>query len=502
MGWDDLQRKANGDTTPPADLKKGHRREASSATAGLVSARLPPHSLEAEQGVLGCILLAPEDVMSEAQDKLPAGAEVFYSLPNQDVFKTLAGMFQAREGIDLLTLVQKLKEGGKLEGIGGVAYLSSLPEKAPSAAHFSYYADIVLEKYFARKAIETCGRIISRVYENDGQSEQALDAMERDVMLLSMERTKGKKKIRPMREHIQANMRTIEQQQAGIVTGLKTGFKDLDAKTGGLQCKNFYIIAARPSVGKTSIAMNIAEYAALELGHPVGVFSLEMSAEALSMRFLSSHARVCMRNVKDNFSSQDQCLVMKSASKLSQAPIWIDDDSGLNILQIRSRARRMVQEYGVGLFIIDYLQLIQPFDKRMLREESMDQTAFGCKEMAKELDKPVLVAAQLNRDVEKRGKNAHPTMADLRGSGAIEQHADFIGLLFSPAEEKDRFNETIPVTLNIAKQRNGPTGDVDLIFRRSITRFESKSAIADEDVPKQTQMPYPEDERPSDYEPV
>lgn len=480
-------REGVSDVATPEDLARGRHR--SSATAGVDRIdRIPPHSIEAEQGVLGCIMWAYDAVLGEAVEAFPVGADVFYDLRHQEVFTTLLAMYQAREGMDLITLQQKLKDGGKLAQVGGLEYLASLPDRTPSPSHFGYYAEIILEKYFQRKMIQFCEGAAARLGGNLLEPEAVFDAFERDVMKLQLERTKGRRKIKPMKELINENINTIEQHQAGVVTGLKTGFADLDVMTGGLKNKEFYLIAARPSIGKTSLGCNIAEHTALTLQVPVGFFSLEMAAAQLSMRFLSSQARVNMRTLRDGFlAERDFPKLTGAAGRLSKSAIWIDDESALNILQIRARARRMKQEYDIGLFIIDYLQIIQPIDRRATKEQSIDDSALGCKEMAKELDCPVLALGQLNREAE----NNPPSMAHIRGSGAVEQHADLIGLMFSPKDDKEqKWTDIIPVTLRIAKQRNGPTGDVDLTFLKSYTRFESAAKVGPEDVPDQKTWGY------------
>jgi replicative DNA helicase len=285
---------------------------------------------------------------------------------------------------------------------------------------------------------------------------------------------------------------TIEKfhQGHGQLTGVGTGFTDLDKMTNGLHGGEMIVIAARPSMGKTSLAMNIAEHAAIEQRVPVGVFSLEMTSESLVLRMLCSRSRVNLRNVREGFlAERDFPKLTGAAGKLANAPLFIDDSSGLSILQLRAKARRMSQQYGVKLFVIDYLQLLHSTARRAEnRQQEIADISSGIKSLAKELNVPVVVLSQLNREIE-REKGRPPRLSDLRESGAIEQDADVVGLLYKPKAGDDEDGgggaeeEAVPINLLIAKQRNGPTGDVNLTFLKSYTRFESIAKVSDEDVP-------------------
>jgi replicative DNA helicase len=287
---------------------------------------------------------------------------------------------------------------------------------------------------------------------------------------------------------------TIEDyhQRQGTLTGIGTGFTDLDKMTTGLHGGEMIVIAARPSVGKTSLAMNIAEYVAIDQRLPVGVFSLEMTAESLVLRMLCSRSRVNLRNVREGFlAERDFPKLTGSAGKLAGAPLFIDDSSGLSILQMRAKARRMYQQHGIRLFVIDYLQLLNSTSRRAEnRQQEIADISSGIKSLAKELNVPVIVLSQLNREIEKE-KGRAPRLSDLRESGAIEQDADLVGLLYRPAKPEDEdagadsSNEAMPVNLLIAKQRNGPAGeDVHLTFLKSYTRFESAAKISESDMPQ------------------
>ncbi len=451
--------------------------------------RLPPHSPEAEQGVLGCIMLSPNDCLGESIEKLKAGAEVFYDLRHQTIFSALLEMYDSREAIDVITLQQRLKNKQLLDEVGGLAYLASLPDMVPSAANLAYYLDIVQEKFLLRKMIRTCTEVVTRVYDYEGEVDALMDEVERDILRISESRVQSH--TATIKELVKKAINTIEDfhQRQGMLTGLGTGFTDLDKMTTGLHGGEMIVIAARPSVGKTSLAMNIAEHVSIDQRLPVGVFSLEMTSESLVLRMLCSRSRVNLRNVRDGFlAERDFPKLTGAAGKLANAPLFIDDSSSLSILQLRAKARRMYQQYGVKLFIVDYLQLLHSTARRAEnRQQEIADISSGIKALAKELSVPVVVLSQLNRELE-REKNRKPRLSDLRESGAIEQDADVVGLLYKPSSDDDESGgdaqeDAVPVNLLIAKQRNGPTGDVNLTFLKSYTRFESAARVSSEDLP-------------------
>jgi replicative DNA helicase len=473
------------------DLKYAPRQRATNGSTLSVD-RLPPHSPEAEMGVLGCILISPNDCMGECITKLKGGSEVFYDLRHQTIFDLLAEMFDKREAIDLITVHQRLKDRQLLEQVGGIGFLSTLPDAVPSAANLSYYLDIVQEKYLLRKMIKVCTEVVGRVYDYEGQVDALMDEVERDVLRISESRVQSQSNT--IKDLVKKAIGTIEDYHSrkGALTGIGTGFVDLDKMTTGLHGGEMIVIAARPSVGKTSLAMNIAEHVAVDERLPVGVFSLEMTADSLVLRMLCSRSRVNLRSVREGFLlERDFPKLTGAAGKLAGAPLFIDDSSGLSILQLRAKARRMHQQYGIKLFVIDYLQLIHSTSRRAEnRQQEIADISSGIKALAKELNVPVIVLSQLNREVE-REKGRVPRMSDLRESGAIEQDADLVGLLYRPTkqnEDEDSSNESdsdaIAVNLLIAKQRNGPANeDVHLTFLKTYTRFESAAKIQDVDVP-------------------
>src|SRR6267378_4112292 len=460
-------------TTEKPDLKHSRRRRTSSNGSNHPVDRLPPHSPEAEQGVLGCILLSPNDCMGECLTKLKGGSEIFYDLRHQTIFDMVAEMYDKREGIDVITLQQRLKDKQLLEEVGGLAYLSGLPDMVPSAANLSYYLDILVEKFLLRKMIRVCTDVVGRVYDYEGQVDALMDEVERDVLRISESRVQTQTST--IKDLVKKAINTIEDyhQRQGTLTGVGTGFIDLDRMTSGMHGGEMIVIAARPSMGKTSLAMNIAEAVAIDQKLAVGVFSLEMTAESLVLRMLCSRSRVNLRNVREGFlAERDFPKLTGNAGTLAKAPLFIDDSSGLSILQLRAKARRMFQQYGIKLFVIDYLQLVHSTARRAEnRQQEIADISGGIKALAKELNVPIIVLSQLNREVE-REKGRPPRMSDLRESGAIEQDADVVGLLYRPTTNEDdesasdRANaEAHPVNLLIAKQRNGPAGeDVCLTF--------------------------------------
>ncbi len=473
-----------------ADLRKSRRKKnAGEARAVSTVDRLPPHSVEAEQGVLGCVFLSPHECLGLCVEKFKTGASVFYDLRHQVIYELLTEMYDRKEAIDVITVQQRLKDKQQLQSVGGIAYLASLPDMVPSAANLSFYVNIVREKHILRKMISTCTEVVGRVYEHEGEVDALVDEVETEILRLSEERVESQ--TLSIKDVVHKAINRLEEYHAnqGMLTGISTGFPDLDKMTTGLHGGEMIVVAARPSMGKTSLAMNIAEAVAIDQKLPVGVFSLEMSAESLVLRMLCSRARVNLRNIREGFfSERDFPKITSAAGKLAAAPLYIDDTAGLSILQLRAKARRMWQQYGVKLFIIDYLQLLHSTARRAEnRQQEIADISNGVKALAKELNVPVIVLAQLNREIEKE-KNRKPRMSDLRESGAIEQDADLIGLLYKPSSGDDdegpgAEQESVAVNLLIAKQRNGPTGDVSLTFLKTYTRFESAAKISADDVP-------------------
>jgi replicative DNA helicase len=349
----------------------------------------------------------------------------------------------------------------------------------------------VREKYLLRRTIQACSGVVGRVYDYEGDVDALLDEVERDILHISEAREESESQ--KIKDLVHKAINTIEDfhQRQGMLTGISTGFVDLDKLTSGLHGGEMIVIAARPSMGKTSLAMNIAEHVVLEQRLPVGVFSLEMTAESLVLRLLCSRARVNLRDIRDGFlAERDFPKLTGAAGKLANAPLFIDDSASLSILQLRARARRMAQQHGIKLFIIDYLQLLHSTSARRVenRQQEIADISNGIKALAKELEVPVIVLSQLNRELEK-DKSRKPRLSDLRESGAIEQDADLVALLYKPnsGDEEEATSreeaDAVAVNLLIAKQRNGPTGDVPLTFLKGYTRFESAAKVSADDVP-------------------
>ncbi len=474
-----------------ADLKKARRVKAPAVDPEKLN-RLPPHSIEAEQGVLGCLLLDPQMCVGEILNRFKGTPEFFYHLPHRTIYEHVVAMTDSREAVDMITLQQRLKDRGELESVGGLAYLVSLQDAVPSAANLTYYLDIVWEKYLLRRVLRACADVASKVYDVETEVDKFVDEVETEFLLLSEEKEASKAGALTIKDLVHEAIGKIEEMHGskGGLTGIATGFPDLDRMTTGLQPGDMVVIAARPSVGKTSLAMNIAEHVAANLKTPVGVFSLEMSAQSLVLRLLCSHARVNLRDIREGFlTDRDFPKLTRSAGVLCQSPLFIDDTAGLSILQLRAKARRMHQQHGIKLFVIDYLQLLHSTSRRAdNRQQEVADISNGIKALAKELKVPVIVLCQLNREPEKRESGAKPKLSDLRESGSIEQDADIVGLLYRDVKDAEEVmeNDTFPVNLYIAKQRNGPVGEVQLLFHKGLTRFESASRVADEDIPGPT----------------
>jgi replicative DNA helicase len=449
--------------------------------------KILPNSKEAEMAVLGAVLLRPDEAGSKAREWLTE--KHFYYAPHQVLFREIAAMQDALQAIDPVTLQQRLLDKKLLDEIGGAAIVMELVQHVPTAANVEHYIEIVWEKYLLRQLIEVSHTTIVRAFEEQDDVLEWINDVQQDVFNVTAEnRLTGPK---PMKELVMSAMTSIERMfnDRGTVVGLATGFRDLDKITSGLHPGNMIVIAARPSMGKTSLAMNIAENVALDQGLPVGVFSLEMSSEELIKRMLCSRAGVNLRAIQSGFiADRHHQDLTGEASKLMKAKLYLDDTAGLTINQVRARARRMKLQFDIKLVVIDYLQLMRAPSRRadQSRQVEIADISSGIKALAKELSIPVVVLSQLNRQPEQR-EGGRPKLSDLRESGAIEQDADVVGLLVRPEvyadDESDRDSEKGKATLIIAKQRNGPIGDVALTFRHEFTRFENCAVIEADDMP-------------------
>ncbi len=435
--------------------------------------RVPPHSIEAEESVIGGILLDNTALDRALEVLLP---EDFYREAHRKIMQAIVDLNSRTEPVDLITLSDALKSRNQLQDVGGAAYLAELVERVPTAAHVTYYSRIVKDKAILRLLIQITTEISMRSFEAQADVERFLDEAEQKIYEVSERKTKPS--FFRVREIVVESMKAVEQlyERRELVTGVPTGYTDLDRKTAGLQPGDLIIVAGRPSMGKTALALNIAQYAALEARIGVAVFSLEMSKEQLVFRMLCSEARVDQSKVRAGFAAErDYPKLAIAAERLAEAPVYIDDTPALSVLELRSKARRLKRERdaNLGLVVVDYLQLMRGHATDS-REQEISGISRSLKALAKELGLPVIALSQLNRQVESRA-DKRPVMADLRESGAIEQDADVIMFLYrayvyDPKNADERDAEII-----IGKQRNGPTGIVPLTFFSEYTRFENRA---------------------------
>src|ERR1035437_2211455 len=428
------------------------------------------------------------DCMGQCIERFKGNSKFIHDLRNETIFNVLVEMYDTREAIDIITVQQKLKDSNKLDEVGGIAYLASLPDAVPSAANLSYYLDIIQDKFLLRSMIHTCTDVVGRIYEYEGEVATLMDEVEQAVLRIGESRVKSQSQ--PIKELVKGAITTIEDfhQRQGTFTGIGTGFIDFDKMTSGLHGGEMIVIAARPSQGKSSIAGNIVENVAIDQKLPVGFFSLEMTAASLALSMLCSRARVNLRNISSGFlAERDFSKIANASGKLANAPIYIDDSGSLSILELRAKARRMHLQHGIKLFVVDYLQLMHSNSKRAEnRQQEVSEISRGIKALEKDLNVPIIAICQVNRGIEK-DKNRKPRLADIRESGEIEADADVVGLLYKPKGDDDydsaQEQDSIAVNLLIEKQRAGPTGEINLTFLKSYTRFESAAKITNSDVP-------------------
>jgi replicative DNA helicase len=436
--------------------------------------RLPPQSLEAEQSVLGAILIDRETIIEIAEFLRP---EDFYRQAHAKVYQAMLELFERREPVDLVTVAETLERNEDIEAIGGRSYLSTLSNQTPTAVHAVQYARIVERKAVLRNLIGAAGKIAGIGYEDPAEIQEAIDRAESELFQVSNRRiTVG---FAQLKELLHAAYDRLDYLHAhrGELNGVASGFKDLDALTTGFQKSDLIVVAARPSVGKTSFALNVAEWAAVREKRSVGLFSLEMSKEQLVLRLLSSVANIDSTRLRTGFLEEmDFARIAPAMNDLSEAQLYIDDTPNITSMELRTKARRLQAESGLDLVIVDYLQLMQATttNRDANRVQEVSEISRGLKALARELSVPVIALSQLSRQPEMR-ESKEPRLSDLRESGAIEQDADLVIFLYrekdKPGEEEQTDGEVINVKL--AKHRNGPTGDIQLWFRKSQTRFQS-----------------------------
>jgi replicative DNA helicase len=439
--------------------------------------RLPPQNLDSEQAVLGSILI-DRDAIIEVADFLHP--EDFYRQAHGRIFAAMLGLFEHREPIDVVTVAEALERDGELEAIGGAGYLSTLGNDTPTAVHVAQYGRIVERKAVLRRLIGAAGKIAAIGYEDGADVQEAVDRAEAELFAVSQHRANDG--FSPLRTLLHDAYDRLDYLHAhrGEIVGIASGFADLDQLTTGFQASDLVVLAARPSVGKTSLALNVAEHAAVREGKTVGVFSLEMSKEQLVLRLLSSVASIDSQRLRSGFLEElDFARIAPALQSLSEAPIFIDDTPNISTMELRTKARRLQAEHGLDLLIVDYLQLMQATSnsRDANRVQEVSEISRGLKGLARELKVPVMALSQLSRQPEMR-ESREPRLSDLRESGAIEQDADLVLFLWrerdKPGEESEIDGEV--VNLRLAKHRNGPTGEVKLWFKKSQTRFLSYAA--------------------------
>jgi replicative DNA helicase len=433
------------------------------------SSRVPPHNIEAEQSVLGGILL-DNDVLPGVIEIL--NGEEFYRAAHRAAFAAVIALFERNEPCDLVTLANLLKSQNKLEEAGGASYLASLVDSVPSAANVGHYARIVSEKWLQRSLISSATQIATSALQGGLQIDELLDRAEQAIFQVSERRVNPSFFL--IKDVIKQNIKILEklQERQEVFTGVPTGFDELDRMTSGLQPADLVVIAGRPSMGKTAFALNIARNAAVEHEVAVGIFSLEMSKEQLGMRMLCSEARVDSHKMRTGFfTPRDWPLLLRAAGTISEAPIFIDDSPALSALELRAKARRLKRDQNLGLVIVDYLQLMRGPQGAERREQEISEISRALKALAKELTVPVVALSQLNRRVEER-HDKRPQLSDLRESGAIEQDADLIAFIYRDEVYHPESPDQGVAEVIIGKQRNGPTGKLKLAFLSQYTRFD------------------------------
>lgn len=440
--------------------------------------KIPPQSLEAEVAVLGSMLL-DKDAISHSVERLNELS--FYKEGHKKIFTAIAKLYNENKAVDLITVVEQLKKSGDLDEAGGASYITSLASSVPTSANILHYAKIVREKMVLRSLINSATGIVTECYNSGQNVDELLDKAEQ--VIFDIAQKKFDSRFTPIKDIIKSSIDTIDKlyQRKEHVTGVATGFTKLDMQTAGLQPSDLIIVAGRPSMGKSALASCIVEHVGVVEKKPVAFFSLEMSKEQLVQRLLCSHARVDAQNVRKGFLSQsDWPKLVTAAGKLSDAPIYIDDTPGVTVMELRAKARRLKAQHDIQLMVVDYLQLMAGIGNQDNRQQQISDISRSLKALARELHIPLIAISQLSRAVENRTDH-RPQLSDLRESGAIEQDADVVILLlreeyYNPTEENRG-----KATAIIAKQRNGPVGDVDLAFIHQFTRFENLATRSDEE---------------------
>lgn len=432
--------------------------------------KVPPHDTIAEQSVLGAVLIDKDAMVDVAEFLRP---EHFYNDHHGMIFGAMIALFEAHEPIDVVTLTAALKKLGHLKTVGGASYVNDLLNTVPTSAHAEQYARIIVEHFTKRRLIETAAKVTELAFQDEGSAREILDRAEQEIFAISQGALR--RDFIPIKDALAASFDRLDElhKRAGGLRGVPTGFSELDFKLAGMQDSNLLILAARPGTGKTAMVLNIAQHIAVREKLPVGMFSLEMSKEELVDRLLVAQADIDAWKLKTGKLSDDDFTRLSEAmGELAEAPLYIDDTPGLNILEMRTKARRLQIEHGVKLIIVDYLQLADSgrrFDNRVQEVSVISQ---ALKNLARELRLPVLACSQLSRAVEARGTKV-PELSDLRESGSIEQDADVVMFLYRQEQDQANWGEQIATKLRIAKHRNGPLSEIDLMFVGNRIRFYS-----------------------------
>ncbi len=434
----------------------------------MASIKIPPHDTEAEKSLLGALLIDKDALISIVEKTKP---EYFYEESHVLIYKAIIQLFDEREPIDIVTMTAKLKKNGDYKKIGGKEYLTELVNFVPTSAHVHNYAKIIEENSIKRRLIHLASEMTEDSFDEKSDAKKILEASEKKIFSISQGQSRtGFIALRDALAESFDRLDELQKSTSGL-RGISTGFIDLDNKLAGMQPSNLIILAARPGQGKTAFVLNLAQHAAVLDKQPVGIFSLEMSKEELVDRLLISQAEIDAWRLKTGkLPEEDSERLTTAMGELAEAPIFIDDTPGMNIMEIRTKARRLQMEQNIKLLIVDYLQLMQGTNKES-RVQEVSEISQSLKNLARELKIPVLAVSQLSRAVESRGTKV-PQLADLRESGAIEQDADVVMFLYRQDEAIDKFNQYV-VKLLIAKHRNGPTGQIDLLFKSDRVKFYS-----------------------------
>jgi replicative DNA helicase len=438
--------------------------------------RRPPYSEDAEQAVLAAMLM-DADAVARVVETVDDG--MFYREGHRRIYRAMTALTERGEIVDPLTLANELERRGELDASGGKDYIGFLVDAVPTSANVEYHARIVREKALYRRLIEVSTAIVGEAFEGKLPAAELLDDAEHKIFQVSQQR--GQKGFTRIKELLWPTMERIEALQRGgkTVTGVPSGFKDVDELTSGFQSSDLVIVAARPSMGKTAFVLNIAQHAAIEHNIPVAFFSLEMSKESLVQRMLTSEARIDAQRLRKGMLRDDDFpRLARAAGILSSAPVYIDDTPGITLLEMRSKARRLKADSGIGLVVVDYLQLMQGPPGIESRQQEVSQISRGLKALAKELGVPVVALSQLSRAPDQRAGDHRPQLSDLRESGAIEQDADLIMFIFRQEvydgpTDKDGNSLEGRAEIIVGKQRNGPIGIVNVFFHKAYTRFEN-----------------------------